>query len=47
MPTSKPIFYEFTTKKKYGVPSRNFVEKMFCAKKLAKLPDLTVQRLAK
>ncbi len=28
MPTSKPLFYEFTTRKKiYGVPSHNFVEK--------------------
>ena len=28
--------------KKYGVPSRSFVKKMFCAKKVTKLPDLTV-----
>jgi hypothetical protein len=27
---------------KYGVPSRNFVEKMICLKKVPKLPDLTV-----
>ncbi len=27
MPTSKPLFYEFTTRKKYGVPSQNFVKK--------------------
>jgi hypothetical protein len=42
MTTSKPLFYEFTTIKKYGVPSRNFVTKMFSAKKVTKLPDLTV-----
>ena len=28
--------------KKYRVPSWNFVKKMFCAKKVTKLPDLTV-----
>ncbi len=28
--------------KKYRVPSQNFVEKMFCEKKVTKLPDLTV-----
>jgi hypothetical protein len=28
--------------KKYRVPSRNFVKRMFCAKKVTKLPDLTV-----
>ncbi len=27
MPTSKPLFYEFMTIKKYGVPSQNFGEK--------------------
>jgi hypothetical protein len=33
MPTSKPLFYEFTTRKKYGVPSRNFVKKnVLCEK---------------
>jgi hypothetical protein len=33
----------FLPEKKYGVPSHNFVEKkMFCAKKVTKLPDLTV-----
>jgi hypothetical protein len=33
----------FLPEKKYGVPSDNFVKKMFCAKKVTKLPDLTVQ----
>jgi hypothetical protein len=28
--------------KKYGVSSQNFLKKMFCAKKVTKLPDLTV-----
>jgi hypothetical protein len=42
MLTSKAIFFEFPTRKKYGVPSHNFVKTMFCAKKLTKLPDLTV-----
>jgi hypothetical protein len=28
--------------KKYGIPSRNFLKKMFCGKKVTKLPDLTV-----
>ncbi len=42
MPTSKPLFYEFTTRKKYWVPSQNFGKKMFCAKKVTKLPDLAV-----
>jgi hypothetical protein len=32
----------FLPEKKYGVPSHNFVKKMFCAKKVTKLPDLTV-----
>ncbi len=32
----------FLPGKKYGVPSHNFVKKMFCAKKVTKLPDLTV-----
>ncbi len=33
MPTSKPHFYEFTTRKKYGVPSHNFVKKnVLCEK---------------
>jgi hypothetical protein len=34
MPSSKPLFYEFTTKKKkYGVPSQNFVQKnVLCEK---------------
>jgi hypothetical protein len=31
----------FLPEKKYGVPSHNFVKKMFCAKKVKKLPDLT------
>ena len=42
MLTSKAIFCEFPTRKKYGVPSHNFVKKMFCGKKVTKLPDLTV-----
>jgi len=42
MPTSKPLSYVFTTRKKYGVPSKNFVKKMFCAKKVTKLPNLTI-----
>jgi hypothetical protein len=29
MPTSKPLFYEFTTRKQYRVPSQNFVNKNF------------------
>ncbi len=33
----------FLPEKKYGLPSWNFVKKMFCAKKVTKLPDLTVQ----
>ena len=33
MLTSKAIFYEFSTKKKYGVPSHNFVKKnVLCEK---------------
>jgi hypothetical protein len=32
----------FLPENKYGVPSHNFVKKMFCAKKVTKLPDLTV-----
>jgi hypothetical protein len=32
----------FLPEKKYGVPSHNLVKKMFCAKKVTKLPDLTV-----
>jgi hypothetical protein len=32
----------FLPEKKYGVPSHNFVKKMFCEKKVTKLPDLTV-----
>jgi hypothetical protein len=36
------FFNEFTARKKYRVPSLNFVEKKFCAKKVTKLPDLTV-----
>jgi hypothetical protein len=42
MLTSKAFFHKFFTRKKYGVPSHNFVKKMFCAKKVTKLPDLTV-----
>jgi hypothetical protein len=44
----KLVFYEymnymnFLPGKKYGVPSENFVKKMFCIKKVTKLPDLTV-----
>jgi hypothetical protein len=33
MPTSKPLFYEFTTRKIIWAPSRSFVKKMFRAKK--------------
>jgi hypothetical protein len=37
------IFYmNFLPGKKYGEPSKNLVKKMFCAKKVTKLPDLTV-----
>ncbi len=33
MSASKPLFYEFTTKQKYGVPSRNFLKKnVLCEK---------------
>ena len=33
MLTSKAIFYEFPTRKKYGVPSHNFVKKnVLCEK---------------
>ncbi len=33
MPTSKPLFYDFTTRKKYRVPSRKFVEKKVLCEK--------------
>jgi hypothetical protein len=33
MPTSKTLFYEFTTRKKYGVPSQNLVKKNVLCKK--------------
>jgi hypothetical protein len=36
------LFMNFLPRKKYGIPSQNFVKKMFCAKKVTKLPDLTV-----
>jgi hypothetical protein len=36
------FYMNFLPGKKYGVPSQNFVKKMFCAKKVTKLPDLTV-----
>ncbi len=33
MPTSKPFLNEFTTRKKYGIPSRNFMKKnVLCEK---------------
>jgi hypothetical protein len=33
MPTSEPFFYEFTNRKKYGVPSKNVVQKnVLCEK---------------
>jgi hypothetical protein len=32
----------FLPGKKYRIPSRIFVKKMFCAKKVTNLPDLTV-----
>jgi hypothetical protein len=33
MPTSKPLFYEFITRKKFGVPLQNFVQKnVLCEK---------------
>jgi hypothetical protein len=34
------FYMNFLPGKKYGVPSQNFVKK--CAKKVTKLPDLTV-----
>jgi hypothetical protein len=40
--TDHALFMNLLPEKKYGVPSQNFVQKMFCAKKVTKLPDLTV-----
>ncbi len=36
------FYMNFLPGKKYGVPSQKFVKKMFCAKKVTKLPNLTV-----
>jgi hypothetical protein len=35
------FYLKFLSRKTNGVPSRNFAKKMFCAKKVTKLPDLT------
>jgi hypothetical protein len=39
------FYMNFLPGKKYGVPSQNIAKKMFCAKKVTKLPDLTVHIL--
>ncbi len=33
MPTSKQLFCEFTTRKKFGIPSQNFVKKKVLCEK--------------
>jgi hypothetical protein len=38
----QPLFYEFFTRKKYGVPSRKFVKNYDLCKNIRKLTHLTI-----